>query len=147
MPVNYIPEGLQSVIPYVIVDDASRLIDFLKNTFGAEETLRHLRPDGTIMHAEVKIGGCGIMLGDATEQWKAQPVSLYVYVPDTDAAYKRALQHGAKSLNEPADQFYGDRNAGVKDPLGNTWWIGTHIEDVSKEELEKRMKQATHKAA
>lgn len=147
MPVNYIPEGLQPVVPYLIVENASRLIEFLKNTFGAEETIRHLRPDGKIMHAEVKIAGSVIMMGDANEQWKAQPVSLYIYVPDTDATYKRALQFGAKSLNEPADQFYGDRNAGITDPLGNTWWIGTHIEDVSKDELEKRMKQMTHKAA
>ncbi len=147
MPVNYIPEGLQPVIPYLIVQDASRLIDFLKNTFGAEEVARHLGENGKIRHAEVKIGGSAIMLGDATEQWKAQPVSLYVYVPDTDATYKRALQHGGKSLSEPVDQFYGDRNATITDPVGNTWFIGTHVEDVSNEELERRMKQMAHRAA
>jgi PhnB protein len=147
MPVNYIPEGLQSVIPYLIVNDANRLIEFLKGTFDAQETTRHVRPDGKIMHAEVKIGGCAIMLGDATEQWKSQAVSLYIYVRDTNATYNRALQNGAKSLMEPADQFYGDRNAGVTDPLGNTWWIGTHIEDVSEEEMQRRIKQQAHKAA
>jgi PhnB protein len=147
MPVNYIPKGFHSVVPYLVVKDASRLIEFLKSTFGGEETERHLRPDGSVMHAEVKIGDSVIMMGEANEQWKAQPASLYVYVPDTNVAYKRALDLGATSLMEPADQFYGDRNAGVTDPFGNIWWIGTHIEDVSPEEMERRMKQATHKAA
>lgn len=146
MPVNFVPEGLHSVIPYLVVENSNRLIEFLKGTFGAEEKERHLRPDGSVMHAEVKIGDSVIMMGDANEQWKPRPVSLYVYVPDTNTTYRRALDLGATSLMEPADQFYGDRNAGVTDPLGNIWWIGTHIEDVSREELERRMK-ATHKAA
>jgi PhnB protein len=147
MPVNYIPEGLHNVTPYLVVEDANRLIEFLKDAFSAQERERHLRPDGTVMHAEVKIGDSVIMLGDANEQWKPRPVSLYVYVPDTNTTYRRALEIGATSLMEPADQFYGDRNAGVTDPFGNIWWIGTHIEDVSREELERRMKQAAHKAA
>lgn len=145
MAVSYIPKGYHSIVPYLVVEDADRLIEFLKDAFGAEQTERHLRPDGSIMHAEVKIGDSVIMMGEANEQWKVRPVSLYVYVPDTNATYRRALELGATSIMEPADQFYGDRNAGVTDTFGNIWWIGTHIEDVSPEEMERRMKQA-HKA-
>ncbi len=147
MAVNYLPEGYQNVIPYLVVSGAERLIEFLKQTFGAEERERFLRPDGAIMHAEVKIGDSVIMLGEANEQWPARPTSLYLYVPDTDAAYQRALAAGATSLTEPADQFYGDRNAGVTDSSGNVWWIGTHVEDVSKEEMERRAKARSQQAA
>jgi PhnB protein len=78
------------------------------------------------------------MMGEARDEWPAMPGSLYLYVPDTDAVYKRAMEAGGKSLMEPADQFYGDRNAGVVDPSGNYWWIATHVEDVPPEEMEKR---------
>jgi len=148
MPVKPIPDGYHNVTPYLIVPGADRLIEFLKQAFGAKEVERQQRPDGTIMHAEVRIGDSVIMLGDAAgSQWPARPAALYVYVPNTDATYQRALQQGATSLMEPADQFYGDRNAGVSDAWGNQWWIGTHIEDVSREELEKRAKERAQKAA
>jgi uncharacterized glyoxalase superfamily protein PhnB len=78
------------------------------------------------------------MLGEATGQWKPRPSTLYLYVHDTDATYRRALEAGATSLMEPANQFYGDRNAGVQDPSGNFWWIATHVEDVSAEEMKRR---------
>lgn len=136
--VKHIPDGYQAVIPYLIVQDVAGLVDFLTRVFDAKEGHRSMRPDGTIMHTEVRIGDSVVMMGGANEQWKAMPSSLYVYVPDTDAAYRRALSAGATSLMEPADQFYGDRNAGIKDPAGNMWWIGTHIEDVPPEEIEKR---------
>ena len=141
MPVKPIPEGYHTVTPYLVVNQAGRVIDFLKQAFGAEESERFLRADGTIMHAELKIGDSMIMLGEANEQWPARPAALYIYVPDTDAAYRRAIEAGAASLMEPADQFYGDRNAGVSDAAGNIWWIGTHVEDVSREEMERRAKQ------
>jgi uncharacterized glyoxalase superfamily protein PhnB len=136
--VRTIPEGYHSVTPYLIVEGASRLIDFMKQAFGAHEIERMAMPDGTIRHAEVKVGDSMIMMGEAGGEWKAMPFSLYLYVDDADAVYRRALQAGATSLMEPADQFYGDRNAGVKDPSGNLWWIATHKEDVAPEELKKR---------
>ena len=94
------------------------------------------------MHAEVKLGDSFIMMGEPMGEFKAMPASLYLYVPDTDATYARVIKAGGTSIMEPADQFYGDRNAGVKDTSGNHWWIGTHIEDVSPDELSKRAEAA-----
>jgi uncharacterized glyoxalase superfamily protein PhnB len=138
MPVKPIPDGYHSVTPYLAVEGAARLIDFLKQTFDAQEVERMMSPDGNVRHAEVKIGDSIVMLGEASGQWKPMPSILYVYVNDTDATYHRALQAGATSTREPTDQFYGDRNAGVLDPCGNQWWIATHIEDISPEELRRR---------
>jgi uncharacterized glyoxalase superfamily protein PhnB len=94
------------------------------------------------MHAEVTIGDSVIMMGEPMGEFKPMPCMIYVYVEDTDAVYKQALKAGATSVMEPADQFYGDRNAGVKDMAGNLWWIATHVEDVAPEELEKRAQAA-----
>ena len=94
--------------------------------------------DGSVMHAEVKIGDLMAMVGEATDQWKPIQVTVALYVEDSDAWYKRALRAGAASVREPSDQFYGDRSAGVKDFAGNQWWIHTHIEDVTPEEIKKR---------
>ena len=138
MAVKAIPEGYHSVTPYLTVQGAATLLDFLKQAFAATELHRMTRPDGTVGHAEVRIGDSVVMLAEARDEWQPMPGALYLYVHDTDAAYQRALQAGATSLMEPADQFYGDRNAGVKDPVGNHWWIATHKEDVSPEELAKR---------
>jgi uncharacterized glyoxalase superfamily protein PhnB len=100
--------------------------------------MRMPTPDGTIMHAEVRIGDSPVMMGEARGEHKPMPGSIYLYVDDTDATYRRALQAGATSLMEPADQFYGDRSASVVDPVGNHWFIATHIEDVPPEELARR---------
>ncbi len=147
MAVNPIPSGYHTVTPYLVVDGAERFIEFVKQAFGAEERGRFLAPNGKIMHAEVKIGDSLIMLGEANKQIAAQPAGLCLYVPDTDATYRQALQAGAKSLREPEDQFYGDRSAGISDPAGNTWWINTHVEDVSQEEMERRAKERFGQAA
>ena len=143
MAVSPIPAGYHTVTPYLTVSDAQAEIEFLKRAFGAltTETLSQ-ESDGTIRHAELKIGDSMVMLGQARDQWKARPANFYLYVSDCDALYKRALQAGGKSLMEPADQFYGDRNAGIEDPEGNYWWIGTHVEDVSTEEMERRSQAA-----
>ncbi len=141
MAVRHVPEGYHTATPYLVVPGVARVIDFLSQTFDAKETERMTRPDGAIMHAEVRIGDSPIMLGEPAGQFQPMPASIYVYVPDTDAAYQRALRAGATSLMEPADQFYGDRNAGVRDPAGNVWWIGTHIEDVAPEEIARRAAQ------
>jgi len=96
-------------------------------------------PDGSIRHAEARIGDSMVMIGQAGGEWKPKPNTVHVYVPDVDATYKKALAAGATSTREPVTQFYGDRSAGVEDAQGNSWWIATHVEDVSPEEMEKRM--------
>jgi uncharacterized glyoxalase superfamily protein PhnB len=138
MAVNPVPEGYHSVTPYLGVDGAAKLIDFLKTAFDAKELFRHSHPDGSVWHCEVKIGDSIIMIGEPRGVWIARPCTLYLYVADCDALYNRALKAGATSLVEPADQFYGDRSAGIQDPTGNFWWIATHKEDLSPEEIQKR---------
>ena len=138
MAVKPIPDGYRTVTPYLTVPQAPRQIDFLKQAFGAQEVERMALPDGRVMHAEVKIGDSIVMMGEANDKWPAMPACLYLYVDDVDATYARALKAGATTLQEPADQFYGDRCGGVKDASGNTWWIATRKEDVSPEELKKR---------
>lgn len=138
MAAKPIPEGYHTVTPCLVAEGAGRLIDFLKQAFGAEERFRMARPDGGVMHAEVKIGDSMVMLGDANAEWKAVPGVLYLYVEDADAVYQRALDAGATSIMAPVDQFYGDRHGGVKDFAGNLWWIATHKEDVPPDELRRR---------
>lgn len=136
--VKPVPEGYHSVTPILMVDDAAKLIDFLKTAFGAREKERFTDPAGRIAHAEVTIGDSIVQLSDASGEWKPIQVPLLLYVSDTDATYQRALRAGATSVREPADQFYGDRTGGVKDAFGNTWWIATHTEDVTSKELQQR---------
>jgi len=136
--VKPIPDGYHSVTPILMVDRAAQLIDFLKQALGAKEKERFTNPTGKIAHAEVTIGDSVVQLSDAMGEWEPIQVPLLVYVPDADAAYERALKEGATSVREPMDAFYGDRTAGVKDAFGNTWWIATHTEDVSREEIERR---------
>jgi PhnB protein len=138
MAVKPIPDGYHSVTPSLMVQGVAALIDFLKQAFGADEIFRMPRPDGAIMHAEVKIGDSMIMMGEAMGEHQPMPGSIYLYVNDADAVYQHALQAGATTMMEPGDQFWGDRQAGIKDPVGNFWWIATHKEDVSPEELAKR---------
>jgi uncharacterized glyoxalase superfamily protein PhnB len=147
MSVRPIPEGFHTVTPYLVVQGAAKVIDFLKQAFGAQEIYRSAKPDGTIMHTQVRVGDSFIMLGDAGGPWKPMPAAFYLYVPDTDAAYRSALAAGGTSLMEPADQFYGDRNAGVQDATGNMWWIATHIEDVAPEEIHRRSEAAMKQRA
>jgi uncharacterized glyoxalase superfamily protein PhnB len=139
MAVKPIPDGYHSVTPYLVVKGADNLLGFVKQAFDAVEVHECMRrPDGTIQHAEVRIGDSVVMLGEASGRWAPRPSTLYLYVHDTDAIYRRALEAGATSLMEPANQFYGDRNAGIQDPSGNFWWIATHVEDVSPEEMKRR---------
>jgi PhnB protein len=141
MSVQPIPAGYHTVTPYLVMADVAQTIEFMKGAFQAEEEHRSVLPNGRIMHAAVRIGNSMIMLGEAGNHCPPQPISLYLYVPDTDAMYRTAMAAGGTSVMEPVDQFYGDRNAGVKDAAGNTWWIATHIEDVSEEELQRRVAQ------
>jgi PhnB protein len=138
MAVSYIPDGFSTVTPYLVVRDAAALIEFLKRTFDAEELDRTLRPNGSIMNAIVRVGTSHIMMGEAVGDTPAKPAMLYVYVPDVDATYRRALDAGATSISELADMFYGDRHCGVQDAHGNQWWIATHKEDMTPEEAQRR---------
>jgi len=138
MPVNPKPEGYHTVTPYLIVPGAAEFIEFMKLAFVAQERERFPTPDGKIMHAEVKIGDSVIMLSDSSAEFEPTRSSIHLYVDDVDATYKRAMQQGGESLREPQDQFYGDRSAGIKDRFGNQWWLATHIEYVSPDEMQKR---------
>jgi uncharacterized glyoxalase superfamily protein PhnB len=137
MPVKPIPDGYRSITPYLLVADAAAQVDFLVRAFDAEVTER-MEHEGRVAHAEVRVGDSMLMIGEARGDWKAMPVMIYMYMPDCDAGYRKALTAGAKSIMEPRDMFYGDRNAGVADANGNQWWFASHKEDVSPEELQRR---------
>lgn len=138
MAVKPIPEGYHTVTPYLVVEGAARLIDFLKAAFDAEEVFRMSGEGDTVAHAEVRIGDSMIMLGDAGAEHQARPSMICLYVEDVDATYQKAIAAGGTSIKEPANQFYGDRSGGVTDASGMQWWISTHVEDVTPEELERR---------
>jgi PhnB protein len=149
--VKPIPEGFHSLTPYLVADGAEKVIRFIKDAFGAQTVVEPMtRPDGKIMHAELKVGDSIVMISDSSERAKATSSTLYVYVPNIDAVFQKAVKAGGVSEMEPANQFYGDRSGSVKDPAGNRWYIATHVEDVAPAELKKRavefMKQQ-HKAA
>src|SRR2546423_1396839 len=141
MPANFKPDAYHTVTPYLTVQGVAELLDFVKAAFGAEEIERMPGPEGRVVHAEVRIGDSVVMMGEAPDASKVMPAMLYLYVPDTDATYRAALAAGAESVMEPADQFYGDRNAAVQDASGNQWWIATHVEDVSPEEMARRARE------
>ena len=144
-PIKAIPDGYHRIQPYLYIRGAAEAIDFYKKVFGATERMRMPQPDGRIGHAEILFGDSVIMLADehpekeihSPKHFGGSPISIMLYVEDCDAVYQQALSAGAKSLREPADQFYGDRMAGIEDPFGFQWWLGTHIKDVSMEELQK----------
>lgn len=146
MAVNYIPKGYYSATPYLICKGAARAIDFYKQAFGATELMRFPGPGGSIGHAEIKIGDSPIMLADEAPQmgyrspvsFGGSPVSIMLYVQDVDKVVDRAVKAGAKLERPVADQFYGDRNGTIQDPFGHVWTIGTHKEDVSPEEMQRR---------
>lgn len=141
MAVKPIPDGYHSVTPYLMVQGVEKLLSFVKEAFGAEETTRLLKADGSISHAEVRMGDSVVMMGEADERWSPMPGTIHLYVEDCDATYRRALGAGATSVQEPGDQFYGDRMAGVRDSAGNMWWIATHVEDLSAEEMANRAEE------
>lgn len=148
--VKPIPDGYHSITPYLYVSDAKRALEFYANVFGAAELFRMDGPGGKIGHAEIKIGDSTIMLADEFPEMDARsplsiggsPVSLLLYVEDVDQVVDRAVNAGATLVRPVADQFYGDRSGGVKDPFGHTWFVATHKEDVPPEEMQKRAKQA-----
>jgi PhnB protein len=137
--VKPVPEGYHTITPYLVVDGAEKIIRFVKEAFGAQPVFEPMmRPDGKVMHAEFKIGDSVVMLSDTSERAQATSDMLYLYVPNVDAVYQKAIKAGGKSLLEPMDQFYGDRSGSIMDPAGNRWFIATHVENVSPADLKKR---------
>src|ERR1700744_102308 len=146
MTVKPIPDGYHSITPYLIVDGGDRAIEFYKAAFGATELLRMASPEGKILHAELRIGDSLIMLADEAPSHNAlaprsvggTPVSLMLYLEGVDAVVEHAVGLGATLERPVADQFYGDRSGGIVDPFGHRWYIATHVEDVSEEEVQRR---------
>jgi PhnB protein len=146
MAAKPIPDGYEGVTPYLIVDGASRAIDFYKKAFGATELFRMPMGD-KIGHAELKIGKSVVMMADehpdmghkGPKAYGGTPVSLMFYVEDVDSVFKNAIASGAKEVKGVADQFYGDRSGTLSDPFGHVWTIATHKEDVAPEEMNRRM--------
>jgi len=148
--VKAIPEGYHTATPYLYIKGAAQAIEFYKKAFGATELMRMGGPDGAIGHAEIQIGDSRIMLSDENAQMGnrspqtlgGSPVGLLLYVEDVDAFHKKAVAAGAEQTRAVEDQFYGDRAGGVRDPFGFEWFIHTHTEDVSPQEMERRMAAA-----
>lgn len=128
---SYVPKGLHNVNPYLHPRRAEPLISFLKRAFGAQEVAKYASPDGVVHHAVIRAGDSVVEMGEAHGKYETMPAMFYLYVPNMDAVYRQAVAAGATSFQEPTDQPYGDRNAGVADAFGNKWYIATHIKDVS----------------
>ncbi|HEX4387138.1 MAG TPA: VOC family protein [Steroidobacteraceae bacterium] len=152
MATKPIPDGYHTVTPYLIINGASDAIDFYKRAFGATEIMRMPDPKGRIGHAEIRVGDSVIMMADEHHEMGYRgprslggtSVSILLYVDNVDTVFDRAIKAGAKAQRPVADQFYGDRMGTLEDPFGHVWTIGTHIEDVSPEEMQRRMAAAHH---
>ncbi len=139
--------GYHTVTPYMALRDCKAAIEFYKRAFGAEKVMQLDMPDGKIAHAEIRIGDSMVMLSEENEEWGnkspatlgGSPMFLMIYVPDVDAAFNKAIAAGASEVRPVADQFYGDRSGTLKDPYGYQWTLSTHVEDLSQEEVQRRM--------
>jgi PhnB protein len=148
--VNAIPSGYHTLTPYLVVNDASRAIEFYKQVFGAKETVRMGGPGGKVGHAELKIGDSMLMLSDempgsgnrSPQSLGGSPVSVFMYVENVDSVFDQAVKAGAKADKPPEDMFWGDRFGHLTDPFGHLWAIATHIEDIAPEEMRKRAQAA-----
>lgn len=148
--VRAIPQGYHTVTPSLTVKGCAEAIEFYRDAFGAEEAMRSDGPGGVVWHAEIRIGDSPVMLNDefpdrgvtGPSTLGGSPVTLWLYVEDVDAAYRRAVDAGAESTMEPDDMFWGDRMCAVEDPYGHKWSLATHVEDVSPEEMQRRMEKA-----
>jgi PhnB protein len=148
--VKHIPDGYNSITPYLIIKNAAKAIEFYKKAFGATEVFRMDDAQGRVGHAELQIGDSRLMLADEHPEMGyssattigATPVSLHLYVEDCDEIVKHAVTAGAKLERPVEDRFYGDRNGTIHDPFGHVWTVATHVEDVSSEEMEVRAKKA-----
>ena len=136
--VSPVPDGYTTVTPWIIGHDTAGLLDFLKAAFDAEELGRVVGEDGKIGHAEVRIGDAVVMAFDSPDDWAATPAFLRLYVPDSEAAQRRAIEAGATEVTRQTVLFFGDRVGRVRDPFGNLWWIQTRLEDLDEAELARR---------
>ena len=143
MASSWKPTGHHDVTAYLLVPDIEKEIAFLVAAFGGEETFRTTAPNGRVAHAMVRIGDSVVMMGTPPEP---KPTMLYLYAESCDTAYAQALRAGATSVQEPATQMYGDRTAAIIDVGGNTWYIATHLEDLSAEEIDERYREAASKS-
>lgn len=143
MTTKPVPAGYGTVTPYLVVADAIAVFEFLVRAFAATEIRRSPLPDGTVFNIEARIGDSMVMVVQGRSEHEIRPMALYLYVPDVDAVYEKALVAGALSLMTPADQFYGDRCAGVQDPAGNSWWIASRVEDLTSAEIGQRIASRT----
>lgn len=147
MPLKSIPEGYEGATPYLCCKDAAEVLEFYKKAFAAKEVMRLTMPDGKVGHAEVQIAGGKIMLSDEFPDWGClspatlggSPNSVLIYVEDVDAFAERAIAAGAKVLMPVSDQFYGDRSCKLQDPSGHAWLFASRIEEISPEEMQKRV--------
>lgn len=145
--ISYLPDGYQTLTAYLIVKNAAQAIEFYKKVFDAVEMMRMENPDKKIGHAELSIGNVKFMLADecpemnahAPDKYKGSPIGMHLYVKDVDSTAEQAVKHGAKLVRKVENQFYGDRSGTLEDPFGHTWYIATHVEDVSEEEMKKRI--------
>lgn len=153
-----IPDGYTTITPYMVVNDVPTAIEFYKRAFNAEQLLRMDAPDGKVMHAEIKVGNSILMMTSEMEMGpdmksqgplalKGTPVSFMMYVEDVDVAAKKATEAGMKTLKPVENQFYGDRSGTFQDPFGHIWTIGTHVEDVPAELMQKKMNEMFSKGA
>ena len=140
--VKSIPDRFHTVTPYLIVDDANGLIDFIKNAFNGEVTFMQRTDSNRVMHATARIGNSSIMISDTGPGMEVINAMLYIYTDDVDAMFSQAAKAKAEIVQEPKNEFYGDRAACLKDSWGNTWWIATHVEDVNHDELERRARES-----
>ncbi len=139
MSTRPIPECYHTITPNIIVEDAEQAVDFYKRAFGAEEKMRLTMPDGKIVHCELQIGDSRLNLGESMEGWPAHPLLAQLYVEDSDAVFQRAVDAGAKVTMPMTEMFFGSREGRVVDPHGGTWTIATRKEDVSPEEMQRRL--------
>jgi PhnB protein len=139
MSVKAIPDGYGTVTPWIISHDTARLIEYLKRAFDAQELGRVPREDGRIGHAEVRIGDSVVMMFDAKPEWPQSPAFMRLFVPDAGATHGQAVAAGGTSVTEVTHLPFGDRVGRVRDPLGNVWWIQTHVEDVTPEQMQQRL--------
>ena len=147
--VNPIPEGFTAVSPHLVIAGVKEAIEFYKKAFGAKEHVRLAAPDGKIMHAELEMFGCRVMLAEESPEWgslgpktlKGSPVSIHLYVADVDAVFDRATKAGAKATMPVSDQFWGDRYGTLEDPFGHRWGVATHMREVSPEEMDEAMRK------
>lgn len=155
MAVKPIPEGYHSVTPHLSIKGAARALDFYKQAFGATELFRMDGPNGTIAHAEIRIGDSPVMLSDeapdtvcaSPDTLQSTSVGLMIYVPNVDTLFANALKAGGTEVRPVVDQFYGDRSGTLKDPFGHVWTVATHVEDVAPDEMAKRMEKWTKEQA